>query len=78
MTTHNIRSSLHYLDKLADEYNNTYPVFLEGKMPIDTDYSTLRQNLYLLNLRIEWHNYNAQKCFQKTLHQKLTWINICD
>ena len=38
---YNSRSYLDYLDKLADEYHNTYHHSI-GKKPIDADYSALK------------------------------------
>ena len=44
MMTRNSRSYLDYLNKLIDEYNNTYLLFL-GKKPIHADYSALTKEI---------------------------------
>ena len=40
MTTNNNKSYLGYLNKLVDEYNNTYHHSI-GKIPIHAEYSAL-------------------------------------
>ena len=44
MTTRNSCSYLGYLDRLVDEYNNTYHRSI-GKSPIDADYSALTEEI---------------------------------
>ena len=44
MTSNNKKSYLGYLNKLADEYNNSCYHFI-GKKPIDADYSTLTEDI---------------------------------
>ena len=41
---HNSLSYLYYLDKLVDEYNNTYHRSI-GKKPIDADYTALTEEI---------------------------------
>ena len=44
MTANNNKSYLSYLNKLVDEYNNSYHYSI-SKKPIDADYSALAQIL---------------------------------
>ena len=44
MTANNSKSYLVYLNKLVDEYNNTYHHSIDKK-PIDADYSALTEKL---------------------------------
>ena len=43
MTANASKSYLSYLNKLVDEYNNTYHCSI-GKKPIDADYSALTES----------------------------------
>ena len=42
VTANNSKSYLGYLNKLVDQYNNTYYHFI-GKKPVDADYSALTE-----------------------------------
>ena len=44
MTANNRQSYLRYLNKLVDEYNNTYHHYI-NKKPINADYSTLTEKV---------------------------------
>ena len=44
MTAHNSRSYLGYLDKLIDEYQNTYHCSI-GEKPIRAEYSALTEEI---------------------------------
>ena len=44
MTANNKKYFLGYLNKLVDEYNNTYHRFI-GKKPADADYSVLTKEI---------------------------------
>ena len=44
MTANNSKSYLDYLNKLLDEYNNSYH-HSNGKKPIDADYSSLIEEI---------------------------------
>ena len=43
MTANDSKSYLGYLNKLVDQYNNTYHCSI-GKKPIDVDYSALNED----------------------------------
>ena len=45
--THNKKFYLGYLNKLVDEYNNTYHLSI-GKKPIDADFSALTKEMATL------------------------------
>ena len=47
MTANNSKSYLGYLNKLVDEYNNTYYHRSIGKNPIHADYSALTEKIKL-------------------------------
>ena len=54
VTANDSKSYLGYLNKLVDQYNNTYYHFI-GKKPVDADYSALKKVnwvLKLLNLKL--------------------------
>ena len=44
MTTNDSKSYLSYLNKLVDQYNNTYHHYV-NKKPINADYSALTENI---------------------------------
>ena len=44
MTANDSKSYLGYLNKLVDQYNNTYHCSI-GKKPIDVDYSALNEDI---------------------------------
>ena len=44
MTANHTKSSLGYLNKVVDKYNNTYH-HTTGKKPIDADYSALTKEI---------------------------------
>ena len=82
MTARNIRCYLSYLDKLVDEYNNTYHRSVYEK-PIYADCSALTEELEMngkahkfkvgARVRITRHKY-----FQQRLHHKLVKRKIYD
>ena len=46
MTTNGSKSYLSYLNKLVDQYNNTY-YYSNGKNPINSDYSALTEKIQI-------------------------------
>ena len=75
---YNSLSYLYYLDKLVDEYNNTYHRSI-GKKPIDADYTALTKEIETvtkapkLKLAIESELLTKKQ----ELHQKLVKRYIC-
>ena len=45
MTANNSKSYLAYLNKLIDQYNNTYHHYINKKKPINADYSALIEKI---------------------------------